>query len=66
VAEPVTLASVPKTVMQLIFEGEARLRRRDEVNEDETVRKVARWVLSQEDTIRELTGGQPSRNLVTD
>jgi hypothetical protein len=45
---------------------EARLRRRDEVNEDETVRKVMRWMVSQEDSIRELVGGQPPRNLVTD
>ena len=36
---------------------EARLRRRDEVNEDETVRKVMRWMVTQQDHIRELTGG---------
>jgi hypothetical protein len=36
---------------------EARLRRRDEVNEDETVRKVALWMVTQQDHIRELTGG---------
>jgi hypothetical protein len=36
---------------------EARLRRRDAVNEDETVRKVMRWMVSQEDNIRELVGG---------
>jgi hypothetical protein len=36
---------------------EARLRRRDEVNEDETVRKVARGMVTQQDHIRELTGG---------
>jgi hypothetical protein len=36
---------------------EARLRRRDAVNEDETVRKVALWMVTQQNNIRELNDG---------
>ena len=36
---------------------ESRLRRRDAVNEDETGLKVALWMVTQQDHIRELTGG---------
>jgi len=36
---------------------EARLRQRDAVNEDETVGKVALWMVTQQDNIRELNGG---------